>query len=89
MKNLLTRRDKMDKDQQEKKKFLEQQLQWSREQARILDEIDVNLHEMKEIAEYALKHELTKDEIEKLNSQLNDLKDVIHSLEKQLHSVIH
>jgi hypothetical protein len=49
----------MDKDQQEQKKFLEQQLQWSKEQARILDEIEKKLYEMKEIAEYALKHKLS------------------------------
>ncbi len=79
----------MDKDIQDQKKFLEQQLQWSREQARILDEIDVRLHKMKEIAEYALEHELTSVEIDKLNSQLNELKCEVHSLEKQLQSVIH
>ncbi|MGG3450567.1 hypothetical protein [Domibacillus aminovorans] len=79
----------MDKDTHDQKRFLEKQLQWSKEQARILDEIDVHLHEMKEIAEYAVKHELTLDEIEKLNGQLNELKDVIHSLEQQLQPVIH
>ncbi|OKL36339.1 hypothetical protein [Domibacillus mangrovi] len=79
----------MDKDQQEHKKFLERQLQWSREQARILEEIDMHLHEMKEIAEYAVNHELTLGEVETLNGQLNELKDVIHSLEQQLQPVIH
>jgi hypothetical protein len=44
---------------------------------------------MKEIAEYALKHELTTDEIEWLNGQLNDLQGVVHSLENQLHNVVH
>jgi hypothetical protein len=79
----------MDKDQQEQKKFLEQQLQWSKERARILEEIEKKLYEMKEIAEYALKHELTTDEIERLNGQLNDLQGVVHSLENQLHDVVH
>ncbi|TXL67450.1 hypothetical protein FHP05_00020 [Cerasibacillus terrae] len=37
----------MDKGQQEQKKFLEQQYQWSIEQMRILDEIDMLLHQMK------------------------------------------
>ena len=79
----------MDKDEQEHKKFLEEQLEWCKEQDRILEEIDVKLHEMKKIAEYALEHELTSVEIDKLNSQLNELKREVHSLEKQLHSVVH
>ena len=49
----------MDKDQQEQKKFLEEQLEWCKEQDRILEEIEMKLHEMKRIAEYALEHELT------------------------------
>ncbi|MGE8080541.1 hypothetical protein [Peribacillus loiseleuriae] len=78
----------MDKNLQDQKRFLEQQLQWSKEQTRILDEINVKLYEMKEIAEYVLEHELTPEEIEKLNAQMKDLKDVVHYLEKQLHSVV-
>jgi Tfp pilus assembly protein PilO len=87
--SLVTGRNKMDKDQQEQKRFLEQQLQWSKERARILEEIEKRLHEMKEIAEYTLKHELTTDEIERLNGQLNDLQGAVHSLESQLHDVVH
>ncbi|MFD2679328.1 hypothetical protein [Bacillus seohaeanensis] len=79
----------MDEDQQEQKKFLEQQLQWSKEQSRILVEIEEKLHKMKEIAEYALKHELSPIEINILNGQLNDLKNEVLSLEKQLHSIVH
>ena len=45
----------MDNDQQDQKKFLEEQLEWSKEQVRILDEIDMRLHEMKRIAEYAVE----------------------------------
>jgi flagellin-like hook-associated protein FlgL len=79
----------MEKDLQERKEFLEQQLQWSKEQASILDEIEANLHKMKEIAVYASKQELTSDEVEKLNDQLNHLKNVVQYLEKKLRSVIH
>jgi hypothetical protein len=79
----------MDKDDQDHKKFLEEQLEWCKEQDRILEEIDVKLHEMKEIAEYALEHGLTSAEIDQLNDQLNELKREVHSLEKQLHSVVH
>ena len=80
----------MNKDQQDQKKFLEEQLEWSKEQVRILDEIDMRLHEMKKIAEYAVEHELSAvDEKIRLNNQLKDLKDEVDSLEKQLHSVVH
>ena len=50
----------MDKDEQEHKKFLEELLEWCKEQDRILEEIDMKLHEMKEIAEYALEHDLLR-----------------------------
>ena len=48
----------MNKDEQEHKQFLEQQLEWFKEQDRILEEIEMKLHEMKKIAQYALDHEL-------------------------------
>ncbi|MFJ8266894.1 hypothetical protein [Peribacillus asahii] len=79
----------MDKDQQEQKRFLEEQLEWCRKQDGILEEIEEKLHEMKELAEYARDHELTSLEIDKLNNQLNDLKREVHSLEQQLYSVVH
>lgn len=79
----------MDKDQQELKKFLEQQLQWCKEQDRILEEIDSKLLEMKRIAEYAFVNELNSKEVDELNGQLNELKNEVHSLEKQLQSVVH
>ncbi len=40
----------MDIHQQEQKKFLEQQLQHTKEQVCILDEMNVKLYEMKRIA---------------------------------------
>ncbi|MCQ6277154.1 hypothetical protein JMM81_19965 [Bacillus sp. V3B] len=79
----------MDKDQQDVKKFLEEQLEWSKDQARILDKMNVKLLEMKRIAQYVVDHELSAIEMKSLNSQLNDLKNEFHVLEKQLHSVVH
>lgn len=79
----------MNKDQKDQKKFLEEQLEWSKEQVRILDEIDMRLHEMKRIAEYAVDHELSAIEKIRFNNQLKDLKDEVDSLEKQLHTVVH
>lgn len=79
----------MDNNQLELKKFLEEQLQWCKEQDKILEEIDSKLHEMKRIAEYAIEQKLHSEEIERLNGQLNELKSEIHSLEKQLQTVVH
>ena len=77
----------MSLDQQAQKKYLEQQLEWTEEQTRILDAMDVKLHDMKEIAEYALKHKLSEDEIQRLNGELNVLKSELSTLEKQLYPI--
>jgi len=79
----------MDKDRQEQKRFVEEQLQWCKKQDAILEEMNVKLHEMKRIAEYAREHELTSIEINELNGRLNELKREVHFLEKQLRSVVH
>ncbi|MGY0692497.1 hypothetical protein ACW2QC_06850 [Virgibacillus sp. FSP13] len=73
----------MNMDNHNQKKFLEQQLQWTREQMLILDEINLILHEMKEIALYTLEHEVTSEEMVQLNDRLNELKETVHDLEKQ------
>ncbi|MFC3886538.1 hypothetical protein ACFOU2_24815 [Bacillus songklensis] len=79
----------MDKEEQEHKQFLEQQLEWCKKHDRILEEIEMKLHGMKKIAQYALDHELTAIETDQLNGQLNELKREVHFLEKQLYSVVH
>ena len=79
----------MDKDKQDQKKFLEEQLEWSKDQVCILDEMNVRLHEMKRIAQYVINNELSSNGIDRLNLELNDLKNEFNYLEKQLYSVIH
>lgn len=79
----------MDKDQQEKKRFLEEQIEWCKKQEGILEEIDEKFYEMKEIAEYAHDNELTPLEIDKLNGQFITLKQEVHFLEQLLQSVVH
>jgi predicted nucleic acid-binding Zn-ribbon protein len=79
----------MNKEEQGYCQFLEQQFEWCKKQDRILEKIEMKLHDMKKIAQYALDHELTAQEIEQLNSQMNDLKEELHFLEKQLHTVVH
>lgn len=82
-------RDMMDNDQQDLKRFLEQQLERSKEQIVLLDEINVKLIEMKRIAQYVVDHELSESEMGRLDHELNDLKDEVHFLEKQLHTIVH
>ncbi|MDQ0218414.1 hypothetical protein ELQ35_03445 [Peribacillus cavernae] len=79
----------MNKDEQDHKKFLEQQLEWYKEQDRILEEIEMKPREMKKIAQYSLEYRLTPLEINQLNDQLKELESEVHFLEKQLHSVVH
>ena len=80
----------MDQDERERKKFLEEQVEWCKEQKRILDEIDKLLYEMKAIAEYVLQNESTPNEIKELNQQLDELKREIHFLEQKLYvEVLH
>lgn len=78
----------MDKDQQELKRFLEEQVEWCKWQDTILEKIENKLYEMKELAEYVRDNELTPIEINKLNDQLNTLKQEVHSLEQQLQSEV-
>lgn len=74
----------MDKNIKEYKEFLEDELKRSKEHSTILDEINIKLHEMREIAEYALNNNLPKEENNRLNSQLFSLKEEIIELEKGL-----
>ena len=73
----------------EQKEFLEEQLQWTKDQIAILDEMDKNLHEMKKIAEHAAENNLSTDEIEKQNSQLEDLQSEYSFLEAQRKTEFH
>lgn len=57
----------------EQKEVLEQQLQWTKKQIKILDNMDEKLQTMKKIAEFAAGNDLSKEEVEKLNSQLKEL----------------
>ena len=78
----------MDQDQEEQRESLEQQLQWTKGQIRILDEMDGKLNEMKRIAQYVVEHTLTEIEVEWLNNELNVLKDEFSSLKKQYYPVL-
>lgn len=72
----------MDKNIKEYKEFLKGELKRSKEHSNILDKINIKLHEMREIAEYALNNYLPKEETSRLNSQLLSLKEEITELKK-------
>lgn len=79
----------MNKDQQEEKQFLKEQVEWCKQQDRILEKIESKLYEMRELAQYTWCSSLTSMEADELNQQLNNLKNEVLLLEKQLHSTIH
>lgn len=56
----------MDKDQLELKKFLVEQVEWCKRQDSMLEQIENKLYEMKELAVYARDHELTSNEVNRL-----------------------
>ncbi|MCM3611974.1 hypothetical protein M4S82_12015 [Planococcus sp. MERTA32b] len=63
------------------KEFLESQLQWSKNQIAVLDEMESKLQEMKKIAEYAAENDLSFNERKKLNSHLKELRNEFSFLE--------
>lgn len=67
----------------EEKEFLEQQLRWTKEQIKILNDMDEKLQAMKKIAEYAAGNDLSSSEREELNTELAKLKSEYDFLEKQ------
>ena len=79
----------MDQNQQERKEFLEQELQRTKERIGILDDIDEKLHKMKKIAEYAKEHELSEAEAERLNEEITALQQECAHLKKFLDSTVH
>lgn len=74
----------MDKDQPKLNRFLEEQVEWCKRQDSILEQFENKFYEMKELAVYARDHELTSNEVNRLNEQLNTLKHEVHSLEQQM-----
>lgn len=72
------------KDQQELKKFLEEQIEWCRWHNGNLKNIEKKLYEMKELAEYARDHELNPIELYRIEEQLNSLKQEVYFFDRQL-----
>ncbi|WP_138419475.1 hypothetical protein [Aquibacillus sediminis] len=79
----------MDNNQRDTRKFLEEQLQWVIEQDNILKKIEINLYEMRSLAEYARDHELSSKEYNRLNYQINELKNKVVVLQQQRETAVH
>lgn len=63
---------------------LQLQLEEIKLQDRLLEDIEIKLHEMKEIAQYVHDHTLSKAESIKLNESVQKLQGEIKELEKAL-----
>ncbi|TWT27805.1 hypothetical protein [Planomicrobium sp. CPCC 101110] len=79
----------MNQEQKEYKELLEQQLQNTKEQIQILDEMDFKLREMKEIAECAARDKLSPKERFNSNKQMEKLKKDFESLKALRHANYH
>jgi len=64
--------------------ILEQQLEMIKKQDRVLEEIEIRLHQMKKIAKQATTSELSVGEREVLNEQVQAHQLVIENLEDYL-----
>ncbi|MEL3960243.1 hypothetical protein MKZ01_03130 [Lysinibacillus endophyticus] len=78
----------MDKNQEELKKFLQEQVEWCKQQDRTLEKIENKLFEMKKLSEYSRDYKLSPSEIKNLNDQLNKMRLEIYTLEQQLQSEV-
>ncbi|AGL01677.1 hypothetical protein [Desulfoscipio gibsoniae] len=63
--------------------YLRQQLEWVKYRAAALDEIEVKLREMKELAVFARDNELTPVEAREINAKLHELQREITELDEQ------
>ncbi|MEK3978409.1 hypothetical protein MKY37_04860 [Psychrobacillus sp. FSL K6-2836] len=78
----------MNKDREEQRRFLNEQIQWCKEQDQILKEIEARLYIMTDLVEYALIYDLNPNEITRVNFQLNELKKEVRSFNKQLYTIL-
>ncbi|MDV2684285.1 hypothetical protein RYX56_07880 [Alkalihalophilus lindianensis] len=74
----------MEKEIQEHIDFLKQQLEQGKQRARLLEEIEEKLIEMRVIAEEILRNELSSFEKEAMNERFQLLQSEVIKLQKQL-----
>ncbi|MCM3714654.1 hypothetical protein [Halalkalibacter oceani] len=74
----------MNKRNEEQLSFLKEQLEWSKRQTWLLEEIEMKLRAMKKIAEYALEADLSEEEANLLNREITECQQEVKALQKQL-----
>ena len=60
-----------------------QELALCKQQDRLLEKIEIRLHAMKKIAQYASEHELTRVERTQQNKELEEHQSIIKGLEQE------
>ncbi len=60
---------------------LKQQLEHLKQQDQILSEIENRLYQMKKIAEYAAQHQLSPEELDRLNHEMYKHQPMVSALE--------
>lgn len=70
-------------EREELKQELEQELQWVRYRQKMLDIINENLLQMKQLGEQTKQEKLTYIELEELNVRLNDLATQVRALDSE------
>ena len=71
-------------DHSEEIERLKEQLEQVKQQDRILEEIEKRLYKMKEIAEYASRFRLSREEARELEGQIEEHRTVVESLQGYL-----
>ncbi|MFC2949340.1 hypothetical protein [Virgibacillus sediminis] len=79
----------MDDHKQVEKRFLQEQFEWVKARDKILEKIEIKLYEMRSIAEYARDQELSSQEFNRLNDQINELQNDVLNLQQQLNTAVH
>ena len=70
-------------EKEELRDELEQELQWVQYRISMLDFIEGKLFQMREMAERAKDNNLSQEEIEELNTNINDLKTQVNALDEE------
>lgn len=76
-------------DKQEQLEFLQEKSKWIKQRMLVLDELDIKLQEMREIALYAKNSQLSHAERERLNQEIQELNSEVEFLQQQLEHIHH
>ena len=71
------------------KQFLEEQLEWTKEQIILLDKIEEKLQEMKRLAIYARDHQENREQIKRIQEQIFRIQQEINMLQHEFKQCTH